>query len=222
MCTRAPWILLGLTLLTGAVYVAGGAPAAVLHPLLGLLSHGTSAGKIYFLLCFTTAFSLIWGCMTRQKRCGSPGGPGNASIAILLAAITVGLIAGMASFASYTGSLGLSWRETTLHWEHGFNSSNSLTHMHTTKVALALGVELSGWTGLHAKFDTGLAYLSSVPRIICVTLGVSFLAACTAALLVGPRVAAQAGARGDWTSGVVLALALGSITKCMLDGGPLS
>ena len=222
MCVRAPWILLGLTLLTGGMYLAGGMPAVVLHPLLGLLSHGTSAGKIYFLLGYLGAFSLLWGWRSAQLPTKVPLTATTRSPRLFAAAVAVGAAAGLASFAAYTSSMGLAWSETSLHWEMGFNSSNSLTHMHTTKAALAMGIELLGWSGLHDKFDTGVAYLPCVPRWVCIAIGGAFLAACTASLWMGPRFAAECLARGDWASGAILALALGSVSKCLLDGGPLS
>ncbi|MCX5691738.1 MAG: hypothetical protein NTV94_18425 [Planctomycetota bacterium] len=223
MRARAPWILLGLSLLSAGLYLADGAAAVILHPVLGLFSHGTSAGKIYFLLAFLAAFSFLWGIRTLQTRLKNPDHATSLRIQrFYVAAVLIGGAAGLLSFATYAASMGLSWRETSLHWENGFNSSNSLTHMHTTKAALAMGVELIGWSAMHARFDTGIAYLPNVPHAVCVVIGVSFLVTLATALWAGPRFAAAGLARGDWAGGVILALALGSVSKCLLDGGPPS
>jgi hypothetical protein len=109
----------------------------------------------------------------------------------------------------------------TLHWSQGVNSINSLTHVHTSKVPIALTLNLLQLSSLHQQFDTGAAYASVVPVWIAAAIGVCFVLTLTFALWLVPAWLRRDPERplGQIVLG---ALASSAVTKCILDGGPLA
>jgi hypothetical protein len=218
-------ILLVLALGVLAAYLAGGTPALVLHPLLSLISHGTSAGKIVFLLGYAAVFAALWALCVRQARnrppapATPPAPPGTFAFRLFAGALTLGMLASAVSFALYCSAYELWGESVTMHWQQGVNSANSPTHIHTSKVAIARTCDLLGFTSAHDRFDTGRAYVDVVPAWVAWTLALAFAGALITSLVAGPRLAARSRTPA---TGVLLAMSLGSLCKCVLDGGPLA
>ncbi|MFZ4576499.1 MAG: hypothetical protein ACOYN0_19105, partial [Phycisphaerales bacterium] len=103
------------------------------------------------------------------------------------------------------------------HWRRGVNSVNALTHIHTSKVPIAMVLEAVGSRELMTRFDTGAAFLGAVPRWLGVVIGACFVGALGVAAWYGPR-----WSRRGMAEFVVVGLSLSSVVKCVLDGGPLA
>jgi hypothetical protein len=217
MGVRGPLIVLLVAVVVGVLYAVPGGVAVVLHPLLGHFSHGTSSGKIYLLLGYVAAFALCWAWAARR---GTARPPGRSAWTLLGVVVGIGLAGSLASFLLYTRAHGLSAAESTMHWSGGFNSSNTITHIHTSKTAIARALEVFELSRLNERFDTGAVYTRDVPAWLGWLVGAAFVTAIVQSLRVGARQAA-AGSMG-WSRGLVLALAMGSVCKCILDGGPLA
>jgi hypothetical protein len=200
----------------------GGVPfvRTLLHFLLIQLCHGTSSGKVYYLLFFTIAVFVRLGC---QRRAGDPIQRQVRNwerAAIVLT--SVGLASSLLSHVLYiwTYSLPVGW--ASWHWMNGINSVTSITHIHTSKAAVAWVFEVLGATKAHEHFDTGYVYLDVVPAWLTAIIGLSFIGAIVCWLFVAPRVIGIGTRHGVMPRAWVFALAGASLTKSILDGGPLA
>jgi hypothetical protein len=232
--TLAPLALLIIALALTALYAVPSLLATILHPLLGLASHGTSSGKIFLLLAFVAIFASTWLVRAlRQPRASTtppaPPQPARRRLStarIFIIASAAGLCASLASFFFYARAHHLATGDVTVHWSAGLNSSNNLTHIHTSKAVVALTLDALGLSHLHARFDTGQAYTSSIPTPLALLTGLCFVIATIAGLALGTRHAARSlreqPAPVAMAHALVIAIALQSISKCILDGGPLA
>jgi len=136
----------------------------------------------------------------------------------LIGFAAIGLAASISSHLIYTSELDLPLDWYTFHWRDGAQSVNSTTHIHTSKASIALVINLFSLGSLHQSYDTGLAFLNVVPIPIAALNGIGFLGAWIAGLCWATRRASQS----IFTTGIVLILAVISLTKCIMDGGPLA
>jgi hypothetical protein len=188
-----------------------------LHFIVSQVLHGVSEGKTLFLLAFLAVF------FTRLALVRGPhAAPSRRAAILFLVVAGAGLAAALASCLFYMRAYDLPVDWHSFHWRQGINSVNHIAHIHTSKSALALGIELCGWHGLHERFDTGAAYLGAVPTWLAAVIGLFFVAALILALVAGPAVLRPyPQAQMPWVA-VVLGLALATVSKSILDGGPLA
>jgi hypothetical protein len=203
------------------LYVASeGMLRTLLHFLLIQLCHGTSSGKVFYLLFFTIAVFLRLAVF----RPASTPSPGDRRGVMLwaIALTSIGLASSLLSHVLYiwTYSLPVGW--ASWHWKNGINSVTSITHVHTSKAAIAWLFEVSYLTGAHHHFDTGYVYLDVVPSWLTATIGLSFVGAIVCWLIVAPRVIGIGSRSSVMARAWVFALAGASLTKSILDGGPLA
>lgn len=206
-------MLAALCVLLMATYGAGGWSRVFTHVAVNQLCMGVSSGKIFFFLGFTAIF-LVRGAFVSTR-------PRPQTFALLWIPILTGLLASLASWISYVRAFNLDPAIVTMHWAQGVNSINSLTHIHTSKVPIALTLDLLSLHSLHQTFDTGAAYASAVPTWIGAIIGVSFLTSLAISLWLLPAWLRQDPQRR--TGDIVLsAFASSAAVKCILDGGPLA
>jgi hypothetical protein len=219
---RWRWFLCAaLVTLVLVLYIAsGGMLRTLLHFLLIQLCHGTSSGKVFYLLFFTIAVFLRLAVF-RPASTPSPGD--RRSVMLWAIALTsIGLASSLLSHVLYiwTYSLPVGW--ASWHWKNGINSVTSITHVHTSKAAIAGFCQAIGATKAHTHFDTGYVYLDVVPAWLTAIIGLSFVGAIVCWLIVAPRVIGIGSRHGVMPRAWVFALAGASLTKSILDGGPLA
>ena len=215
---RRAFLLIALgTVVVAALYLTCPQLRVGLHFALTQLCHGTSSGKILFVLGFVAVFMLRLSAW----RAGEPA-PSRAWDRALALAVAVGLGACLGSWVLYTIRFDLPTNWHTFHWRAGVNSVNCATHIHTGKVAIAWLVELLGRPTWHQHFDTGAAYLQAVPVWLAGVIGACFVTAVVAGLVAGGCWVARYPERQQPGVAVLAALALSSLAKCIVDGGPLA
>ena len=202
---------------TLAAYALGGPSRPYLHFALAQLCHGVSGGKIAFLLLFIAAVATSLAFAPAHTRANTS--PLSRRLWFVLAA---GLAASITSFLFYVLDLGLPIGVPTFHWRDGVNSVNSLTHIHTSKSAIALLLHAFGGDALNARFDTGAAYLAAVPSPLAIFIGLCFIAACTISIVESRSVVARFEPATRPLIALVYAVAAANACKSILDGGPLA
>ncbi len=203
--------------------VAGGMLRTLLHFLLIQLCHGTSSGKVYYLLVFTIAvFIRLALAKPVQRELRVDGRDQQVAMIGAIALTFIGLASSLLSHVLYiwTYSLPVGW--ASWHWKHGINSVTSITHIHTSKAAIAWLCEVIGASQAHERFDTGYVYLDVVPWWLTATIGLSFIGAIVCWLIIAPLVIGIGSRHDVMARAWVFALAGASLTKSILDGGPLA
>lgn len=215
------FVCAALVMLVLGLYIAsGGMLRTLLHFLLIQLCHGTSSGKVFYLLFFTIAVFVRLACQRRRCELAEEQRRGWGLAAIALTSI--GLASSLLSHVLYiwTYSLPVGW--ASWHWKNGINSVTSITHVHTSKAAIAGFCQAIGATKAHTHFDTGYVYLDVVPAWLTAIIGLSFVGAIACWLIVAPRVIGIGSRSSVMARAWVFALAGASLTKSILDGGPLA
>ncbi|MCC7387994.1 MAG: hypothetical protein IT431_04415 [Phycisphaerales bacterium] len=199
-----------VALLLLAAYACWPHAALWVHFGVAQVCHGTSGGKIGYLLLVVAAAG------ARVALAKPDQGPGWLRAFVI--ATAVGLVSTGLSFALYSVEFGIPTGRSSYHWAGGVNSVNTLSHMHTGKAGLALLLDALGPDSLHARFDTGLVYLGVVPRWLAVIILLSFFASLTCGIAALPRLT-RANHPGRF---LIAALCVAWLSKCILDGGPLA
>lgn len=209
------WIATGAIGLIAVYLCAGDVARVVVHWGVSQVCHGVSSGKVMFALVFMAVFAL------RAAWVRVPG-VGVRDVWVCAGVVGVGLLAALGSCVLYMRELGLSSESITLHWRDGVSSMNALTHTHTSKAVIAEVLKSVGLGSVGLRFDTGAPYAGIVPVWMSVIVGVSFVGTLALAMWHGPRGAAMYPARERSAAVMVLGLALASVCKSILDGGPLA
>lgn len=216
---RAFLILAAVVAGAGLAYGLGGTARFVLHFLLCQVNHGTSAGKMIFLLTFLFVGFLVLAAS------GEPAGLSRGRrgrLAVLAGSLLIGAVASMGSCILYARAHGLGSDAVSFHWREGINSVNSFAHVHTSKAVVANLAEALGAKGFHERFDTGWAYASAVPYWLAALSGAALVAAVVAGLAAAPPVVGRYPRRQRPAVACVYLLAAAAASKCILDGGPLA
>ncbi|MFZ4576463.1 MAG: hypothetical protein ACOYN0_18920, partial [Phycisphaerales bacterium] len=152
------------------VYALGGWARVAVHLAVNQVCMGVSAGKIGFVLIFMALYFWrgAWVAGEGERREGLAWFAGFAG---------VGLAAAMASHLFYVNATGLGVADVGFHWRRGVNSVNAITHIHTSKVPIAMVLESLGSRELMTRFDTGAAFLGAVPRWLGGVIGACFVGA---------------------------------------------
>lgn len=119
------------------VYALGGWARVVVHLAVNQVCVGVSGGKIGFALLFVAGFALR-GAWLNGREAGARG------LRAFVAFAVVGLAGSLLSHVMYVERFGLGVGDVGFHWRHGVNSVNSLTHIHTSKVPIAMVVGALG------------------------------------------------------------------------------
>jgi hypothetical protein len=214
MYRRACWVALVLCCALTVLYGAGPAARLAVHELVGIVCHGTSAGKILFALA---EIAVCFMCALAVNK------PANRRLIVyMLCFAATGYAACMASYLTYVRSTGVDTQFPHFQWRDGINSVNAATHIHTSKTAIARALLLVGRDDLFQRFDTGAAFLAFVPAWLSWIIGAAF----TGCAVLAPRIAAGAAAKYPeherFCVLAVLACAAACGVKCILDGGPLA
>ena len=218
---RLAYLMAGLMLVAlGSVYLLHDASRFYLHFALIQLSHGVSMGKVLFLIgfCLLVCVWLAWAAGRDTARARNPRWP----VIVWIGSSVIGLGAALASHLVFIREHGLPIHQHVWTWRDGLNSATSFTHTHTSKAPIAVALEWFGMPEMHRRFDTGFAFVDSVPAWLATLNGLSFLITFVSVIGLAPRVVMRYPIGQRWAVAVVYALAGGSLAKCLLDGGPLA
>jgi hypothetical protein len=213
--------LVGLVITWGEAWL-GVEPRLVAHFVVSQACHGTSSGKIVYALAFVAAVAALAAMRSGGERAGPNSKAAGASGWIVAGAAAIGLSGALVSHIAYLWALQLDSGGFSIHWRYGLNSSHALTHIHTSKAAIAWAINQLGLGWMHERFDTGAAYLDRVPGWCAAWIGIAFVVTLGSLLRWLPGVIAGYPARERWRAGLVGSIAGAVLSKAILDGGPLA
>ncbi len=216
MNRKSHLVIAAIAALSATVYFINPYARILVHFLVGQVSHGVSAGKIMFFLGYLIAFSL------RAAAIRQPPTDRMRWFGLFWLFIGPGMIASFSSHLLYVCHYDLPLDWYSFHWREGVNSVNSTTHIHTSKAIIAHVLNAVGLDDTRHSFDTGSAFLQAVPAWLSYPIGVAFLVSLGLGLWNGPLLIARYGPRAQVPLCLLAAIAFTSVSKCILDGGPLS
>jgi len=213
---KPQFVIAAVAAVLAVAYVVNPYSRLAVHFLVSQVSHGVSAGKIFFFLAFVGVFSL------RAAMLRHPVERRRGELRWFWAFVVVGLAASFGSHLLYVSRYGLPMDWYTLHWLNGVNSVNSTTHIHTSKAIIAHVLNAVGLERLNESFDTGAAYMQAAPAWLSWLIGIPFLASLGLGIWVGPRIVERYEPRARAAIYLAAAIAFSSVCKCILDGGALA
>lgn len=192
------------------------------HPVLNIITHGVSGGKVYFFLVYSIISFLLLSLFKTKAKPTELDKKYRWYTRLFIFFVFTGMASSIGSFLYYIFKFDLPLEAYHYHFKDIYNSVNFFPHIHTSKLYLFVAAKILGIEHLFRGMDDGRVFQGSIPVFFpFVTLVSIIMVIFLSFFLIRKMVS---GWEERYRSGISLIsiISLSSVIKTMSDGGPFS
>ncbi|MCX7698025.1 MAG: hypothetical protein N2114_00965 [Candidatus Goldbacteria bacterium] len=192
-----------------------------MHPVIGLVTHGVSGGKIYFFLIYSSVCLFMLFLLNKKKK----GYNTNKTLwpeRLFFLSVVIGMLSSVSSYLYYAYKYSLSLEAYYYHFKELYNSVNFLPHIHTSKLYLFLISKTFGIENLFANMDDGRVFYGSIPLFFPYLTLFSIISALIISFFIIKEKVFAWNERHRTAISIILIISFSSIIKTISDGGPIA
>lgn len=209
------------TILTLILYVLCFSCRFYMHPIISMITHGVSGGKIYFFLVYS-AISFIVLSFQRENTEASKNKKDQWIKRPFLFFLFLGMASSLGSYIYYIKTYSLSIQAYHYHFKDIYNSVNFLPHIHTSKLFIFKIASLLGIEGKLIGMDDGRVFDNSIPAFFPYMTMLSILVIIFLSLIIIRKTVLGWDKRYQLGIALLCAIQFSNVIKTLSDGGPLA
>lgn len=216
------FILALLSLSIFILYVVFPAFCFYIHPVLSLITHGVSGGKIYFFLVFSFISFVILGLFKFRIKPDEGDKKYIWFKRFFIFFVFFGMASSIGSFLYYIYKYDLAIVTYHYHFKEVYNSVNFLPHIHTSKLYLFIIGKALGIEHLMKGMDNGMVFKDSIPLIFPYITLISIIVATFSGLFLIKEIVYKWDDQYQTGLSIISVISFSAIVKTISDGGPFS
>lgn len=191
------------------------------HPILNLITHGVSGGKIYFFLIYS-AISFLVLLFYKEKTKFGISKENHWTKRLFFFFVFLGMASSIGSYLYYIHKYSLSIQTYHYHFKDIYNSVNFFPHIHTSKLYLHIIGRAFGMDHLLGGMDDGRVFEGAIPIFFPYITLCSILVTVPLSFFLMKKIVHSWGERYQAGISILCGISFSSVFKTISDGGPLA
>lgn len=192
-----------------------------IHPLLNIITHGVTGGKLYFLLIYSSiSFFMLF--FSKKKITSFIDKENLWKKRLFFLFVFLGMASSICSYLYYTYRYTLSLQAYHYHFKEIYNSVNFFPHIHTSKLFIFIVSKTFGFGQLFRGMDNGRVFEGSIPIFFPYMTLISIISTIILSFFLIRNIVYKWDKKYQTGISLITVIAFSSVMKTMSDGGPFS